>query len=710
MDVDGRAARWARSTSRSATPARRSPGSPTQGTSARRRRAAGPAGTSPTRAAACSSTGTARIYGFGTGDDGVGRALAGRALLRPRGPAGQAPPAAHPARVRRLRLPRPRRRRLARTSTGRPAANAVLARARPAARRGGVPRRGRRPRRRRRPARAGPGTSTPSPRPTRRSSTAFEAPGAADRRGRASPRSSSSSTRGGGSRSSTRRSRRALLPAGGPGAAPSGCSTTATTPGRPGARRWYRGAVGTQARSRDRHDNSLTSASTTCRMMCRPSRGRSVATAEITFDTDPSAYRHWELTIDAPVATLTMRVTPDAGLRDDYELKLNSYDLGVDIELLRRRRSGCASSTPRSSAVVVTGGLDKVFCAGANIQMLAGSTHAHKVDFCKFTNETRNAHRGRHRPLRPDVDRRRQRHGGRRRLRAGAGLRRDRPRRRPVLGRLAARGAAARRAARHRRPHPASSTSATSAATSPTSSPPGPRASRASRPLDWGLVDAIAPRSRFDEIVARAGRCRGPPTSPRPDRRHGRRAHPAARRGRRRRRCATSTSTVAIDRDLGAAHITVHGPTGRAGHRRPADRARRRRAGSLAAARQLDDAVLRLRFNEPEVGTWVLRTAGDAGAVLAAEDLLRRPRRPLARQRGPRCSGPARSSASTCPPARSSRSSSPGSCFAGRARRAGARRRPLVHARRPRPATATRRRRRSTSPTPTTAGSRWPTA
>src|SRR3954467_1882995 len=110
----------------------------------------------------------------------------------------------------------------------------------------------------------------------------------------------------------------------------------------------------------------------------------------ITFATEPSAYRHWKLSIDAPVATVTMRVTPDAGLSDDYELKLNSYDLGVDIELydvVQRLRF----EHPEVKAVIVTGGLDKVFCAGANIQMLAGSTHAHKVNFCKFTNETRNS-------------------------------------------------------------------------------------------------------------------------------------------------------------------------------------------------------------------------------------------------------------------------------------------------------------------------------
>src|SRR5262245_55322961 len=109
----------------------------------------------------------------------------------------------------------------------------------------------------------------------------------------------------------------------------------------------------------------------------------------IRFETDPSRYRHWRLDVDGPVATLTMAVDPTGGLRDDYELKLNSYDLAVDIELhdaLQRLRF----EHPSVKAVVITGGLDKVFCAGANIQMLATASHAHKVGFCKFTNETRN--------------------------------------------------------------------------------------------------------------------------------------------------------------------------------------------------------------------------------------------------------------------------------------------------------------------------------
>src|SRR2546427_8339457 len=109
----------------------------------------------------------------------------------------------------------------------------------------------------------------------------------------------------------------------------------------------------------------------------------------VTFETSPDRYRHWKLTFDGPVATLAMDVREDAGLSPDYELKLNSYDLGVDIELydaVQRLRF----EHPEVHAVVITSAKDKVFCAGANIRMLAASAHEWKVNFCKFTNETRN--------------------------------------------------------------------------------------------------------------------------------------------------------------------------------------------------------------------------------------------------------------------------------------------------------------------------------
>src|SRR6266545_2552624 len=109
----------------------------------------------------------------------------------------------------------------------------------------------------------------------------------------------------------------------------------------------------------------------------------------VTFDRHPSAYRHWRLEIEPPLARLTMQVDPDGGLNEGYQLKLNSYDLGVDIELndaVQRLRF----EHPEVRVVVLKSGKDRVFCAGANIRMLAGSSHTHKVNFCKFTNETRN--------------------------------------------------------------------------------------------------------------------------------------------------------------------------------------------------------------------------------------------------------------------------------------------------------------------------------
>src|SRR5438552_985562 len=111
--------------------------------------------------------------------------------------------------------------------------------------------------------------------------------------------------------------------------------------------------------------------------------------SRIDFRTDPSRYRHWKLSVEGEVATLAMDVNEDAPLFEGYQLKLNSYDLGVDIELadaLERLRF----EHPQVRVVLLRSGKQRVFCAGANIRMLAGATHAHKVNFCKFTNETRN--------------------------------------------------------------------------------------------------------------------------------------------------------------------------------------------------------------------------------------------------------------------------------------------------------------------------------
>ncbi|MEX2033847.1 MAG: enoyl-CoA hydratase/isomerase family protein, partial [Xanthobacteraceae bacterium] len=112
--------------------------------------------------------------------------------------------------------------------------------------------------------------------------------------------------------------------------------------------------------------------------------------ARIDFNTDPTRYRHWKLAVEGEVATLLMDVDENAPLFEGYQLKLNSYDLGVDIELadaLERLRF----EQPQVRVILLRSGKPRVFCAGANIRMLAGASHAHKVNFCKFTNETRNA-------------------------------------------------------------------------------------------------------------------------------------------------------------------------------------------------------------------------------------------------------------------------------------------------------------------------------
>src|ERR1700759_4242642 len=120
-----------------------------------------------------------------------------------------------------------------------------------------------------------------------------------------------------------------------------------------------------------------------------PERPLANGQTRIDFQTEPTRYRHWKLKIDGDIATLLLDVDEKGALFDGYELKLNSYDLGVDIELadaIERLRF----EHPQVRAVVLRSGKPRVFCAGANIRMLAGASHAHKVNFCKFTNETRN--------------------------------------------------------------------------------------------------------------------------------------------------------------------------------------------------------------------------------------------------------------------------------------------------------------------------------
>ena len=338
----------------------------------------------------------------------------------------------------------------------------------------------------------------------------------------------------------------------------------------------------------------------------------------ISFATEPASYRHWRLKVDGAVATLEMAVSPDAGLGDGYELKLNSYDLGVDIELadaVARLRF----EHPGVKAVVLTGGLDKVFCAGANIQMLAGAGHGHKVNLCKFTNETRNA-----------IEEASARSGqvwlaavnG---TAAGGGyelalacdeilLVDDRATavslpEVPLLAVLPGTGGLTRVVDKRRVRRDLADLFATRA-----------EGVKGRQAVEWGLVDAVAPPSGFADLVRERAEVRAA-ASDRPDGAPGvaldaldRRLDGDALR--------YPHLDVTLDRAVGAAHITLRGPGGD----EPATGDDLVAAGAgawlVAAARELDDAALHLRFNEPAVGTWVLRSAGDPAAVAAAEAVL----------------------------------------------------------------------------------------
>ena len=394
--------------------------------------------------------------------------------------------------------------------------------------------------------------------------------------------------------------------------------------------------------------------------------------------------------------------TPDAGLRDDYELKLNSYDLGVDIELydaVQRLRF----EHPEVKAVVVTGGLDKVFCAGANIQMLAGSTPRPQGQLLQVHQRDAQRHRGRHRQQRPDVDRRGQRHRRGRRVRAGAGVRRDPARRRSLVGRVAARGAAARRAARARAGSRGSSTSATSAATSPTCSPPEPRASRASR-RSSGASSTRSPRaSRSTSSSAKRALERAAHVGP-PDDVGGHARSPRCTARSTATRSATSTSPSTLDRTLGAADD----------HRRRTDRSQPTTADELAAAgasawvlaavRQLDDAIL-------GCGSTSRSSAHGCCARTATPSASSPPRtcsaeRPLAGPRGAVVLGAhAEAPRRLGPHAR--RPDRARELLRRHARRAGARRRPHADAGGTWEDADDRLLRRCASRRPTTAGTRW---
>ena len=341
----------------------------------------------------------------------------------------------------------------------------------------------------------------------------------------------------------------------------------------------------------------------------------------VDYRTDPSLYRHWKLNVDGAVARLSLDIAEDAGIRPGYKLKLNSYDLGVDIELndaLNRVRF----EHPEVRSVIVTSAKDRIFCSGANIFMLGVSSHAWKVNFCKFTNETRNGIE--------DTSA----HSGLKFLAAvngacaGGGyelalacdqivLVDDRSSsvslpEVPLLGVLPGTGGLTRVTDKRHVRHDLADIFCTSV-----------EGVRGQRAVDWRLVDAIAKPAQFAATVQeRAAKLAEGSRRPGP----GAGANGVALTRLEREDGADSLRyahvAVDIDRARRTATLTVKAPTGA----QPGDLAAVEAAGAawwpLAMCRQLDDAILNLRTNELDIGTWLLKTEGDAQAVLASDAVL----------------------------------------------------------------------------------------
>ena len=342
-------------------------------------------------------------------------------------------------------------------------------------------------------------------------------------------------------------------------------------------------------------------------------------TKVIDFQTDPSKYRHWRVEYNGNVASLYMDVDEQGGLFEGYELKLNSYDLGVDIELadaIQRLRF----EHPEVKTVVMQSGKDNVFCAGANIRMLGGAEHAHKVNFCKFTNETRNTFEmagadsgqtyicavkgscagggyelalacdyiiitddGSTNVALPEV---------------------------PLLAVLPGTGGLTRvtdkRKVRRDRADVFCSIE---------------EGVRGQRAKEWNLVDEVVANSKFAETVAEraaefAARNRPAAVG------KGITLEPLKRIFADNGSVSYSTVEVDLDRDAGIVTVTIAGPEDKA----PASVADLHKQGSqtwmLRAARELDDAILHLRLNELETGVMIFKTTGDADKLLAHEAML----------------------------------------------------------------------------------------
>jgi len=340
-------------------------------------------------------------------------------------------------------------------------------------------------------------------------------------------------------------------------------------------------------------------------------------TKVIDFQTDPSKYRHWRVEYQGDVANLVMDVDENGGLFDGYLLKLNSYDLGVDIELadiVQRMRF----EHPEVKVVVMKSGKDKVFCAGANIRMLGGAEHAHKVNFCKFTNETRNTFEA------AEAD------SGQKYIAA-------------VKGSCAGGGYELALACNHIMLTDDSSSAVALPEVPLLAVLPGTggltrvtdkrkmrrdladvfcameEGVRGKRAQEWRLVDEVIANSKFDATVAeRAAEFAAAMPS---------KATRGITLGPIQRQIEVdaihySLVDVALDRAGRKVVITLHGPDAPTPDSIEAVQALGDQSYLLRLAREFDDAILHLRNNEKDLGLWMLRTQGDSAMVQAEEQIL----------------------------------------------------------------------------------------
>lgn len=337
----------------------------------------------------------------------------------------------------------------------------------------------------------------------------------------------------------------------------------------------------------------------------------------ISFETSPDQYRHWKLELNGEIAFLTMDVQEDAPLKPDYKLKLNSYDLGVDIELadaVQRLRF----EHPEVKSVILRSGKNSIFCAGANIFMLGTSSHGFKVNFCKFTNETRLA-------MEDAAD-----HSGQFYIAAcngttaGGGYELALACKEiilvedgnsavslpetPLLGVLPGTGGLTRLVDKRKVRRDRADVFCTLA-----------EGIKGQRAVEWGLVDFVVPRSKFEEFVLQRAR----DAASKEKKKKGTGIFlPALKPEISGNELKYRNVTVLLDRKLRIATLQVKGPTGEQPDTLEGIQEKGAEYWPLRTFREIDHAILHLRLNEPEVGVLVLKTAGNLESVRQVDETL----------------------------------------------------------------------------------------